>query len=75
MKPASFGHGFVIRLWNSDVDPVQAQLYLPKMTRNGALGICDLLERKKRKIKTTPQGEAKVKLKPNEMVTLLWQQK
>ena len=75
LKPAEFGTGTAIRLWNSDVDPVRARITLPAMPRDAKLFRCDLLERsKKRRIPLNRDGLAIVRLKPNEIATLLLEQ-
>ena len=74
LKPAEFGPGRVMRLWNADVDPIKARLTLPKMRRGDKLWWCDLLERPtKRRIRVSGEGEAAVHLQPNEIATLLLQ--
>ena len=74
LKPADFSPGTVIRLWNADVDPVRARVTLAAVRRGDRLWRCDLLERStKRSIPISGEGEAVVRLKPNEIATLLLQ--
>lgn len=72
LKPAEFTSGTVMRLWNADVEPVRATLVLPAIGRGNGLYRCDLLERpEKARIKVNTDGEAVVRLEPNEIATLL----
>jgi hypothetical protein len=72
LKPASFGPGHVLRLWNSDLDPVRARVTLSAMRRGDAVYRCDLLERKRgRKLAVNGEGELRVPLRGHEIATLL----
>jgi hypothetical protein len=73
VKAAEFERGTVLRLWNSDVDRVNAKLQLPEVRQGDTLYVCDLVERTQRKIKINNQGEAQVPFKPQEIVTLMLQ--
>ena len=71
IKPADFGSGIVIRLWNADVDPAKGRITFAKMRRGDVIRCCDLLERPTgRLIAVNAKGEAVVPFQPNEMVTL-----
>jgi hypothetical protein len=72
LKPADFGAGTVMRLWNADVDKVTAKIKLPRMKKSNSLQRCDLLERPQGKAITQgANGEYRVTIGPNELVTLL----
>ncbi|UCD27854.1 MAG: hypothetical protein JSV03_12210 [Planctomycetota bacterium] len=72
LKPAEFDSGIIIRLWNSEVEPVRACLTLPNAQRDNSLTLCDVLERSRgRRIPISEEGEAKVSLKPNDIITLM----
>ncbi len=71
LQPATFAPGLMLRLWNSDVEPITARINLPVLRRGQELFGCDLLERPRRKIQVNKAGFANVKLGPQRMVTLL----
>jgi len=71
VKAAGFEQGMVLRLWNADVERIDANLQLPIVQQGDTLWKCDLLERGKQKIKMNSRGEARVPFKPNEVATLL----
>jgi hypothetical protein len=70
VKPAEWDSGTVMRLWNADANPAGATLRFP-IRRGAQLWRCDLLERRKDRIRISLRGEAKLKLRPNEIATLL----
>ena len=71
LQPATFAPGLMLRLWNSDVEPITARLSLPALRRGQELYSCDLMERTSRKIRVNKEGVAAVKLGPQQLVTLL----
>ncbi|NLX13298.1 MAG: hypothetical protein GXY44_06535, partial [Phycisphaerales bacterium] len=71
LQPATFAPGLMLRLWNSDVEPVTARLSLPVLRRGQELYSCDLMERTLRKIKVNKEGVAAVTLVPQQLLTLL----
>lgn len=72
LKPADFGPGVVLRLWNAHWETAQARLVFPEMRRPGSLRRCDLLERPSgRALRLSPAGEVTVTLKPHEIATYL----
>jgi len=74
LKPADFESGIVFRLWNADVESVVARLKLPNLRRKDSLWLCDLLERpSRRNIKVDWEGQARITLKPNQIITMLLQ--
>ncbi len=73
-KPAEFGSGLVLRLWNADVDPSVAEIRSSCFGKKTVLRRGDLLERPAGKaIDAKASGAFRVKLKPNEVMTLVIQ--
>jgi len=72
LKPADFGPGMVIRLWNADKAPAEARLSFPAARKATWLRACDLLERPNgRPIPLSPGGEARLSLRGQEIATFL----
>lgn len=72
LKPADFGPGTVLRLWNAHADPNEARLSFPGVPRGTRLIPCDLVERPNGRAKAvSPEGEARVTLKGHEIATFL----
>lgn len=71
LKPADFERGYVLRVWNSLLDPARARLALPSVRRGDELWLCDLLERPSRRVAVNSEGQARLNLRPHEIATLL----
>ncbi|HOB73009.1 MAG TPA: glycosyl hydrolase-related protein [Phycisphaerae bacterium] len=71
LKPADFQPGYVLRLWNSLLDPTEARITLPAARRGDQLWRCDLLERTARRVPMSSEGRVRLKLGPHEIATLL----
>lgn len=72
LKPADFGPGVVLRLWNAYSEAAQARLVFPETRRQSSLRRCDLLERPSgRASRLSPAGEVTVTLRPHEIATYL----
>jgi hypothetical protein len=72
LKPAEFESGFVIRLWNADVDSVRAKIRLADEHSRDSIFRCDLLERAQGKPVAAGRGDGTtVKLAGNEIATFL----
>lgn len=71
LKPADFEGGVALRLWNSLLDPAEGRIALPAARRGDELWVCDLLERPARRVPIGADGRARLKLRPQEIATLL----
>ncbi|MEP0844922.1 MAG: hypothetical protein HRF43_19650 [Phycisphaerae bacterium] len=71
LKPAAFEAGYCLRLWNATLDPAEARLTFPEVRRADRLESCDLLERPARPLDLTRDGQARLKLRPHEIATLV----
>jgi len=73
LKPADFGNGIIIRVWNSHSDPVRARLRIDGASKGDRLERCDLLERAVAgKHVVDGRGEVVVTLKSQELATFRW---
>lgn len=73
LKPADFGDGIIIRVWNSHCNAVRARLRIDGAARGDRLERCDLLERNAGgKLTVDGRGEVVVPMKPQELATFRW---
>ncbi len=70
LKPADDGQGFMLRLWNADVDPVTAEIACPTARGRGRLLLCDALERPTGRHLAMRGGSARLRLNGYELATL-----
>lgn len=74
LKPAEFDRGYILRLWNAEPDDVKATLRFDAR-RASELYVCDLLERRGKRISIDQHGVAKLPIRTNEMMTLWFKPK